>query len=348
MYIIPAVETVNKEVPLPTTLAELQESLREHEVCSFYGHYCKACHNPTRIQNFVKVSEPYAVDFEEGFEPYVVAHRSNPRHLLPRYLESFIGRGWDKMSFFFELFLQRRPFVAFPHYFLAHHGRGDMPTTYSTAYMARQSKNLQLNIEFKERVRKQYAENKPSDPLGQFPWSDFTGSSSDDGMVCRAKGNASVEALEQALSYACGHGVDCTPLQHFPPGISHHASWAFHRYFLIAKENETAEVACDFQGVAELVRCDGPSSMVRGGVMCLPRENITNATRLQAAVDWLCGNDGPLGGDCAVLKKAIVVEPPPLNVLASMAFHMYYLLHRCGDVNGTTCDFEGLAELRRR
>lgn len=382
LIIIPAVETVNKEVPLPATLDELRNGLMENEVCSFYGHYCRGCHNPTQIRRFVDAQEPYLVKFEEGFEPYVVVNRRNSKNLLPRYQEHFIGRGWDKMSYFYELNLQKRPFVVFPQYFLAHHGRGDMPSTYTTDYMKRQEKNLRLNIQFNEQMKKKYSKQKqPSSATEQatekasslattpgnittFNWTEFgflSDLSDGRGRGCRANTNATEKDLLLALDYACSR-IDCSPLyaqRKFPAGVERHASWAFDRYVAYATTvlKEPIEVACHFRGAAKIVSCGNVRNR-----FCVPRPHaITqNATEMKAAIDWLCGHDGPLGGECVVFKTFLGWSgsnlSDDLEGLARMVFHAYYVLHRCDDTTAdgendtdlstsSTCDFRGLAHL---
>jgi hypothetical protein len=95
------------------------------------------------------------VGYRDGFEPYIVASRST----LPRYDEKFIGRGWDKMSFFYELHAQRRRFVVLPPPmpFLVHAGRGDLPKNYTMEYMDRQRENSMLMQNFKQEIDLRYA-----------------------------------------------------------------------------------------------------------------------------------------------------------------------------------------------
>jgi hypothetical protein len=177
VYVIPAVETVHRNVSLPRSIASLREQLGNHSACAFYGHYCRQCHLPTNIQRFTSATEPYEVHFLEGYEPYVIVNRSSDglhpavskelhpsrhgayakaRPGLPPYDESFVGRGWDKMSFFYELHAQRRRFFVMPQYYIGHRGRGDTPAVLTEEYMRRQELNRNLMGDFKQRMEEIY------------------------------------------------------------------------------------------------------------------------------------------------------------------------------------------------
>jgi len=85
--------------------------------------------------------------------------------------------------------------------------------------------------------------------------------------ICRAKTDANTQALTQALEWVCDPSrIDCSPISpggdHFEPDDIHsHASWAFNAYYLVHRETQGAG-ACNFGGVAELVKPNTPSSAV--------------------------------------------------------------------------------------
>eukprot|EP00756_Hemistasia_phaeocysticola_P012302 Hpha_TRINITY_DN15187_c1_g2::TRINITY_DN15187_c1_g2_i1::g.129391::m.129391/K09668/LARGE; glycosyltransferase-like protein LARGE len=157
LFIVPAFETVTIQVDLPNTTQELVEGLKTQRYTLFYGHYCVSCHHPTdslRWRNTPENGTPYEVHYVESFEPYVIASRSR----LPPYDERFTGRGWDKMSYFYELDASGARFMVLPRpYFLAHRGRGNLPDSkrgkqeggYTPEYMRRQDVNNLHWIEFK-------------------------------------------------------------------------------------------------------------------------------------------------------------------------------------------------------
>ncbi|CUG88442.1 glycosyltransferase, putative, partial [Bodo saltans] len=155
---------MNKRVKVPRTMSELRTGLDDHSVLAFY-HTCQTCHRPTDLRRFSRptTTDAYLIQFEEGYEPYVILNRSSTTPMaagvkVPRYDETFVGRGWDKMSFFYELALgQQRPFVVLPRYFLVHHGKGDMPKFLTMEYIKRQEVNRALMGMFKERMAELYS-----------------------------------------------------------------------------------------------------------------------------------------------------------------------------------------------
>ncbi|CUG88441.1 glycosyltransferase, putative, partial [Bodo saltans] len=78
VYVIPAVETMNKRVKVPRTMSELRTGLDDHSVLAFY-HTCQTCHRPTDLRRFSRptTTEAYLIQFEEGYEPYVILNRSS-------------------------------------------------------------------------------------------------------------------------------------------------------------------------------------------------------------------------------------------------------------------------------
>ena len=91
--------------------------------------------------------------YEEGYEPYTLSSKTQ----LPRYHEGFVGRGYDKMSFFYELYAAGHPFMLLlegPYLF--HSGRGDTPTTISQDFLNRQRENTLVMQRFRSDVWLQY------------------------------------------------------------------------------------------------------------------------------------------------------------------------------------------------
>ncbi|KAJ4841756.1 hypothetical protein Tsubulata_003046 [Turnera subulata] len=91
---------------------------------------------------------------------------------------------------------------------------------------------------------------------------------------CVARSDASNQALQTALDYACAAGADCTQIQSnglcfLPNTIQAHASYAFNSYF---QRKGMAPGSCDFAGTATVARTDPsygscvyPSSMSAAG-----------------------------------------------------------------------------------
>ncbi|XP_015958207.1 PLASMODESMATA CALLOSE-BINDING PROTEIN 3 [Arachis duranensis] len=75
---------------------------------------------------------------------------------------------------------------------------------------------------------------------------------------CVARSDASNQALQTALDYACGSGADCFPLQanglcFLPNTIQAHASYAFNSYY---QRRGRAPGSCDFAGTATIAQSD--------------------------------------------------------------------------------------------
>lgn len=79
-----------------------------------------------------------------------------------------------------------------------------------------------------------------------------------EGTWCVARSDASTQALQTALDYACASGADCTPIQSsglcfLPNTIQAHASYAFNSYF---QRKAMAPGSCDFSGTASASKSD--------------------------------------------------------------------------------------------
>ncbi|XP_054806762.1 PLASMODESMATA CALLOSE-BINDING PROTEIN 3-like [Prosopis cineraria] len=75
---------------------------------------------------------------------------------------------------------------------------------------------------------------------------------------CVARSDASSQALQTALDYACGSGADCHPIQSdglcfLPNTIQAHASYAFNSYY---QRKTRAPGSCDFAGTATIAQTD--------------------------------------------------------------------------------------------
>jgi len=81
--------------------------------------HIKAASEAMRAVNFTRwetATEPYDIEYEAHFEPYILAHRS-----IIRYDERFKGYGWDKVSYFFEIHMSNKyRFAVVPQDFIVH------------------------------------------------------------------------------------------------------------------------------------------------------------------------------------------------------------------------------------
>jgi hypothetical protein len=77
---------------------------------------------------------------------------------------------------------------------------------------------------------------------------------------CTCRPDASEEALQKTLDYACGSGADCAPLHagaqcHSPNTLVAHCSYAANSYFH-RKSKSSKDATCDFGGAATLSEID--------------------------------------------------------------------------------------------
>ncbi|PKI75082.1 hypothetical protein CRG98_004556 [Punica granatum] len=75
---------------------------------------------------------------------------------------------------------------------------------------------------------------------------------------CVARSDATQQALQQALDYACTSGADCSPIQSsglcfLPNTMQGHASYAFNSYY---QRKAMAPGSCDFAGTATVAASD--------------------------------------------------------------------------------------------
>ncbi|KAI3958023.1 hypothetical protein MKW98_020665 [Papaver atlanticum] len=75
-----------------------------------------------------------------------------------------------------------------------------------------------------------------------------------DPTFCVARTSADDSKLQEALDWACAHGVDCSPLLegqpcHEPNTVAAHASYAFNSYYHLSGE---LTGTCDFRGLGNI------------------------------------------------------------------------------------------------
>lgn len=75
---------------------------------------------------------------------------------------------------------------------------------------------------------------------------------------CIVRSDASNEALQRGLDYACSYGADCAPIQstglcYLPNTIQNHASYAFNSFY---QRNNMAPGSCQFAGTATFAKTD--------------------------------------------------------------------------------------------
>lgn len=114
-FIIPAFETLLYRFNFPASKSELLKMLENGSIFTFRYHVWKAGHAATNYDHWKNATVPYRVSWSQDYEPYVVV-KSNAL----RYDESFVGFGWNKVSFIMELDAQGYEFVVLPDPFIIH------------------------------------------------------------------------------------------------------------------------------------------------------------------------------------------------------------------------------------
>ena len=337
LAIIPTVETVNDKVEHPTNHRALVEALDRHEVCAFYGHYCRECHLPTNVRRFaMNMQETYEVQYIPNFEPYVVVNKVG----LPRYDERFIGRGFDKMSFFYELSVQQRAMIVIPGSYLVHTGRGDMPKNTTWQYWERQRENiiLQGSFEYEKSLEydvlyhpkedKRFILESDSEQRALAPYQGvWNGVPIDWGLiqtttgksVCVATQRESVlppNGLEAAIASACKI-VNCTPLEMDPLKQlrwAARADWVFDRFYKNSSK-------CSFGQLAEVRNC------TPGCFGCVARPTAMDQPLL-AATAALC--QSALMPDCgSVISALSYSNVTTVRSNATLVFSFFFATNRC-------------------
>jgi len=104
-------------------LPKQQASLAALASCSppaatpFHCDHYPAGHTATNFAKWHSASAPYPVQYEDGFEPYMIASRT----WLPRYDDAFTGYGMNKVSHVYAVAAAGGEFVVMPRHFVAAH-----------------------------------------------------------------------------------------------------------------------------------------------------------------------------------------------------------------------------------
>eukprot|EP01062_Namystynia_karyoxenos_P055977 TRINITY_DN46976_c0_g1_i1.p1 TRINITY_DN46976_c0_g1~~TRINITY_DN46976_c0_g1_i1.p1 ORF type:complete len:653 (+),score=192.25 TRINITY_DN46976_c0_g1_i1:74-1960(+) len=313
VWIVPAFETVTQTVPLPNTTEELREALGLQRCTLFYGHYCIPCHHPTdslRWRTMPTNGTPYEVHYVESFEPYVIAER----RLLPPYDERFIGRGWDKMSYFYELGTMGARFMVLPPpYYLLHQGRGDLPDAkkgaqsggYSKEYVARQEINQKHWKDFRLDSLVRHGKATEDEIAARKEIVKEEGGDSQKKWIQAEEKVA--RAAAQALSDDLRTGAQGDP------------DW---RADMLPPVNAT----------------EFASASLTASSVCIARRDA-DEDALLAALQWVCGADEEVV-NCSNIRHF----PEKLHARADWAFDRWYQGRR--DEEGEkACDFGGTAEI---
>lgn len=120
-FVIPAFQSVSTSAShalrnLPPNKTALKNGwLRQNKFTVFHTSFPQG-HAPTNSNLWANSTQPYTVQWRPDYEPYILAKRCE----MPQFPEQFVGRGFNKNSYFYKLESERFQLVVLPNDFLVH------------------------------------------------------------------------------------------------------------------------------------------------------------------------------------------------------------------------------------
>ncbi|XP_063366135.1 xylosyl- and glucuronyltransferase LARGE2s-like [Cydia amplana] len=153
--VVAAFETRRYRLSPPRNKTALLARLRARrgaDVAPFRAQEWPPGHRATNYSRWATATQPYQVDWENHYEPYIVVHRS-----VPKYDTRFSGFGWNKVSHSVELRALGYKVVVLPGAFVVHTPHAPSPaiTAFRTNKEYRHCLAL-LKLEFMEDLRRKY------------------------------------------------------------------------------------------------------------------------------------------------------------------------------------------------
>ena len=151
--VVPALETHDyRPDGLPATKAEVVKRLDLGRLATFRQDDWPAGHRATNFPRWRAATQPYAVAWQEHFEPYLVVAAA-----VPRYDARFAGFGWNKVAHMMVLEAEGWQLVVLPDVFTVHLPHA--PSTDLARFRGDQSYRTCLN-NLKERFGKELEEKR--------------------------------------------------------------------------------------------------------------------------------------------------------------------------------------------
>ena len=170
VLVVPAFEVDSKIRDLPKTPAEMMALCGQQRAEGFHVSSFPKGHTPTDFERWFESREPYNVEYEEMFEPYIICERET----VPRYDERFRGYGMNKISHLHEVAATGVQFVVLPIVFVTarQHGRSE---SYERVFGEQRDPQHAVRISllwgsFKRQVREKYAASNPAHPPPPPPY----------------------------------------------------------------------------------------------------------------------------------------------------------------------------------
>eukprot|EP00775_Hariotina_reticulata_P011145 gene11145-11298_t len=163
VVVLPAFETApQKNMTLAHELADtaalmtkdqLGKLVNKRLIYQFALYLFRQGHNCTDYVKWFKASQPYDVEYHDGYEPWFIIDRFRN----PWYDVSFRGYGWNKVSHVLNIFHQKYKFLAHPTGFIVHrqHSRSNADKMYQA-----QKKDYERDM-----IAKKITPDKPNNNL---------------------------------------------------------------------------------------------------------------------------------------------------------------------------------------
>lgn len=120
VFVVPAFEMLGEKsssfdsFQMPSSKTLVHSLYENQQIIGFHTKHFAPGHKATNFDLWFQSNFPYQVNYEEGYEPYVIAFRS----LVPKYDERFRGYGMNKITHLYEINSMGFKFTVLPHVFL--------------------------------------------------------------------------------------------------------------------------------------------------------------------------------------------------------------------------------------
>jgi hypothetical protein len=113
--VVPAFESKQKDFVFPASKDELLLMMQNNMISIFHYECWPKGHEATNYDKWAKTSEPYTVEWEPSYEPFIIVRKD-----VPKFDRRFVGYGWDKVSHIMGMAASDYEFIILPHDFIIH------------------------------------------------------------------------------------------------------------------------------------------------------------------------------------------------------------------------------------
>jgi hypothetical protein len=113
--VVPAFESKQKDFVFPASKDELLLMMQNNMISIFHYECWPKGQEATNYDKWAKTSEPYTVEWEPSYEPFIIVRKD-----VPKFDRRFVGYGWDKVSHIMEMAASDYEFIILPFDFIIH------------------------------------------------------------------------------------------------------------------------------------------------------------------------------------------------------------------------------------